>query len=524
MVFFTKRKLTSRTNVRLGKNLILFTIWSIVIFASASTAHARNGEINFKSGRIDLTRLCYKNPGPVGGAPQSAYRYILSVKYKHMSDNWRVGIKAANDPSLDELLLSAEIVRNALPGLAERELPRFLTPKLNTSNRDYCISTLVGNVPTIKIVSQIVTTGNDRPLSLKGKSPNTEYGNFILASNLWAKPNEPHYSIHGEFTYTEEKSGNGDPPGTQHQLWTDEHMARAPTAEDNRETVLSPAFLSMVWLGTENFRAEEKNINPKEGYVAGCTGFFIAPRVLATARHCVKSAESGVNVVHLRGWLRKPEGEASRNKAPELQQLEVAVIGDYRQSDNAYDDYALLLVKERTFKAPAFVRLAVWSKQEDKLLTAMGFPVNPTFGQFPLVLSYDNFCRWVRVEEDDRVLQHGCDTYHGSSGGPILDRDLSEVGALHFAGWKTGKLGCDTVSDETWANCWNRSLPVSEIIRSLAEKRSALTAIVAEKRTFHQQTAIDVIDMVYAAQPHLDFGAPNTSSDAALDEATSVQP
>lgn len=206
----------------------------------------------------------------------------------------------------------------------------------------------------------------------------------------------------------------------------------------------------MVWLGMAdyaNFTGEHH-----------CTGFFVAPQYIMTARHCVFTKYEKSNVTydckrsdrcHARGWLRRRGGE-NRLKAPDFQDLEVVIAGAVHGQFRKWIDYAVLRVPDADWKA-AF-------KDRDKprifFLTNEGEkPLALAIPQYPnaraLVISYDGHCgtRYAKETSEDNSdikskgttqFRHLCDTAPKSSGSPVFKSDLSGVIGVHVNGWRRG--------------------------------------------------------------------------------------
>ncbi len=222
----------------------------------------------------------------------------------------------------------------------------------------------------------------------------------------------------------------------------------------------------LVWLSVDILAVEKASTHVIGSQ--GCTGFFVTPHLIMTARHCFVQPDAvgskdfdceNATRCHVRGWLRKRGGD-SRDKAPDYQALEIAIVGlTSWQDDRDALDYAVLRVPELLTPATK-INSEYAERVPMKLKRADDMDWKPTpffLPQFPngrqLVFSVDKHCgtrfehdpefpndpSWI-TEADYSKFRHYCDTAPISSGAPVLDPYLSEVWGVHVQGWQTKKM------------------------------------------------------------------------------------
>jgi len=244
-----------------------------------------------------------------------------------------------------------------------------------------------------------------------------------------------------------------------------------------------------------------------------CTGFLVAPGLLATNAHCVHGVTETTKtryISYLSGWLRPLDADLyERHRPPDFQRLTPLFVG----TPNAYNDYAILKIDDPELPgAPHFVRTALHSGDaalaKDAPLLVLGYP-NYYFeragGQASaearlrelmrdvLVASHDDYCRLSTAPNANPAaalqnLLHRCDTTPGSSGSPVYDRDLESVRAVHYGGFVYKELAAESACNlGAWkSNCHNSAVwldvvkaDIEKKIEGLFGKRCAATATAA---------------------------------------------
>ena len=207
------------------------------------------------------------------------------------------------------------------------------------------------------------------------------------------------------------------------------------------------AARAMIWLAIED--------DPNDRHLA-CTGFLITPDLALTNDHCARPTmtnhpgKPGL----VRAWLRAESRD--RKEAPSFHRGDLAYLSRVPEADPKIrlDFTVLRLAKTAPNALP--LKLAYEAPPDGRPLAVLQFPKNE-----PLVVNHDGDCTvWG---QGAGYLIHGCDTDRGSSGSPVIDRDLSGgVYALHF-------LGHD--NDETMGN---RALPIPALLEEISTHNKKL--------------------------------------------------
>lgn len=182
-------------------------------------------------------------------------------------------------------------------------------------------------------------------------------------------------------------------------------------------------------------------------YLIPCTGFFIAPRVLVTAAHCIGTrSDVPATTVFLNGQeISGSEFELLMAQGDEL-------------------DFTLLWMKTRVAPATlrvgtdADARLLLWQQPQ---LTKKVVSVKD--------------CTLREVVAGRRRIAHVCDTEGGSSGSPVQARRTGAVIGLHT-------VGCNPAQNGT-TECVNYAISFQDIRKRVLEKERPLRARNAEAAT-----------------------------------------
>jgi hypothetical protein len=194
-----------------------------------------------------------------------------------------------------------------------------------------------------------------------------------------------------------------------------------------------------------------------------CSAFLISKTHLLSNRHCLYGPDPVKNATpgRVRVWLRANTVDAK--SPPTIQNASVKFPKSLLEAGLA--DVAILELEPIPTGAIA-LPLDINSNALGDL-AVLQFPRNE-----PLVINSDAQCtgrgteRMFSEDSSIRYLTHGCDTLGGSSGSPILKRDLSSVVAIHYYGFQPGKEGL------------NRAFLISDIIAELKAKKPDLAQLL----------------------------------------------
>jgi hypothetical protein len=234
-----------------------------------------------------------------------------------------------------------------------------------------------------------------------------------------------------------------------------------------------------------------------------CTGFLVAPGLVATNAHCVHGKTETTKtpyISYLSGWLRPLDADLyERHRPPDFQRLTPLFVG----APNSYNDYAILKIDEAELPgAPQFVETALHAGgvalPKDAPLLVLGYP-NYFFERAgmqteadertrelmkdALVASHDVHCRLTNAPSADPAvakqnLLHRCDTTPGSSGSPVYDRDFESVRAVHYGGFVYKEHAAESVCNpSTWkSNCHNSAVWMDVVKADIENKIKDLIA------------------------------------------------
>jgi|GEM_PF-5836478 len=323
-------------NYNLRKLLFLA---SIAIFG---TPQSLAGSIK-KISSLDLRDIqpCNVSLSPVG----EAHKYLLQVGETNddtaWNEKWEVVVRSrTDDKDLYNLVLNDS---NSFPGqrVLTSSFGVYAEEAANLSG-SICMTITKGDPPRIVQVAKIKQDRRSRALSSWGPTENAP-PNFIAAKNIWR-------DCDGESDTCETVWPDSGPVGVAFQdknptktanIW---RMPPDPTNLSRikrRKDAVKKAFGAIVFL---ELIAYEDQFSPPQlctgaDCTGRCTGFFVAPRLIATNAHCIWYENETFSVY---GYLRPVGGRDSfgRRRPPDLQALTPMVVGE----NGGATDYAFLWV------------------------------------------------------------------------------------------------------------------------------------------------------------------------------------
>jgi hypothetical protein len=289
-------------------------------------------------------------------------------------------------------------------------------------------------------------------------------------------------------------------------LWTPAAASLSPAA---RRARLAAASQSVVFLSALRYLKRADGAYTFCGSDSGdtecssrCTGFLVAPGLVATNAHCVHAKTETTKtpyVSYLSGWLRPLDADLyERHRPPDFQRLTPLFVG----APNGYNDYAILKIDEAELPGvPHFVKTTLHTSAalaKDAPLLVLGYP-NYYFERASLqsnvdertrelmkdalVASHDDYCRLTNAPSADPAaakqnLLHRCDTTPGSSGSPVYDRDFEVVRAVHYGGFIYKELAAESACNlGTWkTGCYNSAVFMDVVKADIEKKIKGLTA------------------------------------------------
>jgi V8-like Glu-specific endopeptidase len=211
---------------------------------------------------------------------------------------------------------------------------------------------------------------------------------------------------------------------------------------------------------SESFCAEQKFVmNPSMSYA--CTGFLVAPDLIATAGHCMVNTGEARNekdkYCEVYSWLfdyRADSFGKTKTKGLEKGQLYHCkeVIYAVKDEQAPFRDYALVrLDRPVEGRTPYQLQSRVGQNEE---VTMLGYPLG-----LPLIASYD-----AKILLNDLAKQAfvtNLDAFEGNSGSPVFNGQKEVVGILvggtpsqsFFADTKKGGCFRYNVCDQLGNNC-----------------------------------------------------------------------
>ena len=159
------------------------------------------------------------------------------------------------------------------------------------------------------------------------------------------------------------------------------------------------------------------------GFARSCTGFLIAPDLLATNEHCINSAETCLSMTAVFGYEFDPQNRLVMG--PQLR------CAGYDETLGTFD-LDVSVVRPTRSPGPEYVPV--------EITTGITTPEGPLFiiqhpGSQPKQVSFIN-CAAVQMNVYGRApgsdFTHTCDTAGGSSGSPVFNAVGALVGVHHF--------------------------------------------------------------------------------------------
>ncbi len=239
----------------------------------------------------------------------------------------------------------------------------------------------------------------------------------------------------------------------------------------------------------ESFCSEQKFVkNPSMSYA--CTGFLVAPDLIATAGHCMvntgESRHEKDKYCEVFSWLFDYRADSlgqTKTKGLDKQQLYRCqeVIYAVKDERAPFRDYALVrLDRPVEGKVPYTLQPNV---RENEEVTMLGHPLG-----LPLIYSYD-----AKILLNNLAMQSyvtNLDAFEGNSGSPVFNAKREVVGILtggtpaqsFFADAKSGGCFRYNVCDQLGKNCLmpdeNLNLPGFQRVGSDIQRLEPLIELI----------------------------------------------
>ena len=166
-------------------------------------------------------------------------------------------------------------------------------------------------------------------------------------------------------------------------------------------------------------RFETKNFDENVRYldqptVANCTGFLIAPDILITAGHCVKTLEDAQKWIWVFDYTNELEYDEYYKyvEVPKNNMYKVVDVLASVLDDETNQDYAVLKLDRKSERAPYRFRTSgevSKNSQVNTIGTPTGLPLK--FSENAIVVS----------NEEEQFFKSDIDAFPGNSGGPVFD-------------------------------------------------------------------------------------------------------
>ena len=208
----------------------------------------------------------------------------------------------------------------------------------------------------------------------------------------------------------------------------------------------------MVFLVVEDWDEEK---------IYTCSGFFVSNLHIMTNWHCLygKNPDEGKKAGRARVWARAITKDPKTS--PTIQNAVLRFPKSFASAGKI--DVAILEINN---SFPDVLPFRVdFNEMGSEPFAILQYPKN-----YPLVINADAQCKGYGMgtifqsdSSGNRVgsvkyLKHGCDTMGGSSGSPLLHRDLKSVVALHYFGHKPGQYDL------------NRAFLMKDVLEELKKK------------------------------------------------------
>lgn len=163
---------------------------------------------------------------------------------------------------------------------------------------------------------------------------------------------------------------------------------------------------------TDNFDDNVRYLD--QPTVANCTGFLIAPDILITAGHCVKTLEDAQRWIWVFDYTNELEYDEYYKfiEVPENNMYEVVKVLASILDNETKQDYAVLKLDRKSDRAPYRFRTSGEVSKNSRVNT-IGTPTG-----LPLKFSENAI---VVSNEEEQFFKSDIDAFPGNSGGPVFD-------------------------------------------------------------------------------------------------------
>ena len=171
--------------------------------------------------------------------------------------------------------------------------------------------------------------------------------------------------------------------------------------------------LLKIKFGTDKFDENVKFLD--QPTISSCTGFLIAPEILVTAGHCLRSKEDVSKFVWVFDYTNEKkfiDGKRLRFKPENIFEVKQVIASAFNK--NTKDDYAILRLNKASDRAPYRFRTSGKVLQNTDINTIgspTGLPLK--FSTNAVVVDNSPF-NWFKSD---------IDSFPGNSGGPVFDQN-----------------------------------------------------------------------------------------------------
>lgn len=202
--------------------------------------------------------------------------------------------------------------------------------------------------------------------------------------------------------------------------------------------------------GVDRFHPNVKFLD--QPTVADCSGFLIAPDILVTAGHCIRSQEDAENVVWVFDYTSESDFiDGNRLDFKKSNVYEVESVISTVLDNTSKTDYAILKLKRQSERAPYRFRTSGEVLEQGPIYT-IGSPTG-----LPLKFSTNAI---VTDNSPKQWFKSDIDAFPGNSGGPVFDQNgflegILVRGAVTLSGGRyTGDYKydeeCDCIKTVQW--------------------------------------------------------------------------